>query len=110
MTQRFKSIIIIIVSVTIPILLVWLPADYFDSGESICLSVQLFDMECYGCGMTRSIMHMIHFEFDEAFYYNALGFIVAPILCWVWAKQLFGNINFLRTTKKSSTSKFHSDF
>lgn len=61
------------------ITLLILPADYFDTGQALCLSVLIADVECYGCGMTRAIQHMIHFEFEEAWMFNKLSFVVAPL-------------------------------
>lgn len=69
----------------VPAILFFLPADYFDSGQAMCLSVILADMECYACGMTRACMHLIHFDFTQAIYYNALSVVVFPILALVWA-------------------------
>jgi len=42
---------IFIVLLVIPVLLLLLPSAFFDSGESVCLSVSLFDKECYACGI-----------------------------------------------------------
>ena len=50
----------------IPIILIFLPANFFDEGQSICLSVLLFEKNCYACGMARAIQHLIHFNFDLA--------------------------------------------
>ena len=71
-----------------PLVLFLLPADFFDSGESMCLSVKLFDMHCYGCGMTRAIQHLIHFDFQEAYVYNKLSFIVVFVLLIVWFQEI----------------------
>lgn len=74
------------------ITLLILPADYFDTGQAMCLSVLIADVECYGCGMTRAIQHMIHFEFEEAWMFNKLSFIVAPLSIYMigWeVKKLF---------------------
>ena len=59
--------------------LIALPADFFDQGQSICLSVVLFDRECYGCGMTRGVQHLLHLDFHEAWEYNKLAFVVVPL-------------------------------
>ncbi|MBK7408154.1 MAG: DUF2752 domain-containing protein [Saprospirales bacterium] len=69
-----------------PVVLLILPATYFDKGQSICLSQVLFGLECYACGMTRATMHLIHLDFTEAFYYNQLAFVVFPLLAFMWAK------------------------
>ena len=66
--------------VLFPIVLVLLPSDFFDKGDTICLSVFLFDKECYACGMTRAIQHLIHFDFLIAYSYNKLSFLALPIL------------------------------
>ncbi len=65
------------------IVLFLLPADYFDTGTPKCVSVILFDINCYGCGMTRGIMHLIHFEFESAWEFNKLSFIVFPLLVYM---------------------------
>ena len=78
--QYIKLILLIL----IPIMLLILPANFFDNGKSVCLSVMLLDIECYGCGITRAIMHLIHFDFQDALYYNSLSFIVLPLLIYVW--------------------------
>lgn len=80
---KFKEKVILIfwllVLLVLPIVLLILPVDFFDSGESICLSVVLANTECYGCGMTRAIMHLIHFDFTGAWEFNKLSFIVFPL-------------------------------
>ncbi|MCE2790296.1 MAG: DUF2752 domain-containing protein [Saprospiraceae bacterium] len=71
----------------LPFFLLLLPADYFDRGQSICLSKALLNMECYGCGMTRAVMHMIHFDFAGAWAFNKISFIVVPLLVPLWLKS-----------------------
>lgn len=72
-----------------PFLLWLLPADFFDDGESVCLSIQLAGVECYACGMTRAVMHLIHFEFQEAWGFNKLVFFVLPVFFLVWVKSIY---------------------
>ena len=68
-----------------PFVLWILPADTFDKGGiALCPSKLLFDIECFGCGMTRAIMHIHHFEFTEGFYYNYFSFAVYPFLVYIW--------------------------
>ena len=81
----------------IPIVLIILPKDFFDKGDSYCLSVMLFDIECYGCGMTRAIMHLIHLDYEGAFVFNMLSFIVLPIILFLWGRWLFKD--FMRIKK-----------
>lgn len=68
----------------LPIVLWILPADFFDEGQAVCPSRVFFDIECYGCGMTRAVMHMHHLEFEEAFYYNYGVLAIYPILAIIW--------------------------
>ena len=94
--QYIKLILLIL----IPITLLILPANFFDNGKSVCLSVMLLDIECYGCGITRAIMHLIHFDLEEAFYYNSLSFIVLPILIYTWLDLLRGTIKRLKLKER----------
>ena len=75
--------------IIIPLALFVLPANFFDSGQSMCLSLLIFDRECYACGMTRAIQHLIHFDFSQAYDFNKLSFIVLPILIYVNISQIF---------------------
>ena len=77
----------LVILILIPIVLLILPADFFDKGESICLSVSLFDTECYACGLTRAIQHLIHFDFSIAYEYNKLSIIVFPFLMLSYYKE-----------------------
>ena len=69
--------------------LFFLPADYFDKGQSMCLSVVFFDIECLGCGLTRGIMHLMHLDIQAAWEFNKLSFIILPIGILLWI-HLFG--------------------
>jgi hypothetical protein len=70
--------------VAAPITILLLPVNFFDSGKSICLSTLLFDTECYACGLTRGMMHLVHFDFMNAYAYNPLSFVVFIPLTVVW--------------------------
>lgn len=78
-----------IIIILAPIVLLFLPEDFFDKGESVCLSVQLANIECYACGMTKAIMHIIHFDFTKAYEFNKLSFIVFPMLGILWLKAIY---------------------
>lgn len=81
----------------IPFILLLLPATYFDTGESVCLSQLVFDKECPACGITRGVQHAIHFNFNEAWEYNKLFVVILPVLIFVWFKtliRLYGEMKF----------------
>ena len=78
-----------LIIVLVPLILIFLPVDYFDRGQSICLSKLLAGVECYACGMTRAIMHLVHLDFLGAWQFNKLSFIVLPMLFPLWLKSLY---------------------
>ncbi len=71
-----------------PIVLILLPSTFFDSGNTICMSVLFFNLECYGCGLTRAIQHLIHLELDQAMRFNKLSLVVFPTLIFYYIKEL----------------------
>jgi hypothetical protein len=71
-----------------PLVLILLPKDFFDTGQTVCLSQLLAGIECYACGMTRAVMHFIHLDFETAWMFNKLSFIVVPMLVPMWVKSL----------------------
>ena len=84
--RYYYTIAKLIFIVATPIVLLLLPATTFDDGRSLCLSRLLFDVECFACGITRACMHLIHLDFEEAFAYNMMSFIVLPLLAIVWVQ------------------------
>lgn len=72
----------------IPLVLLVLPADFFDTGRASCLSVIIFGKTCYGCGITRAVHHLIHLEFSEAYNFNKLVVIVFPLISYLYLKEI----------------------
>lgn len=87
-----------------PLVLMILPADFFDKGDSICLSVRLFDLTCLGCGMTRGIMHLVHLNFDLAWQYNKLSFIVLPLLLVLGSLEIKKAVNQIKLLNSTKTT------
>lgn len=77
------------ITILAPFVLLLLPVDFFDKGNSICLSKMLAGIECYACGMTRATMHFIHFDFQQAWQFNKLSFVVVPMLVPLWIKAFY---------------------
>lgn len=76
----FKLAIICLV----PVVLILLPADFFDHGQTVCASQLFFGIECPACGLTRGCMHLLHFEAEEAFAYNMWSFVALPVISLYW--------------------------
>lgn len=86
---KFWKYIKIISLVSIPIILWILPSDFFDKGQSIGIFALLgLEDYVYSTGMTRAIMHLMHFDFKGALEYNVLSFFVLPLLFMLWLKLL----------------------
>lgn len=69
---------------SLPLLIILISPEYLSQGESICLSKRFFNVECYGCGMTRAAISLTQFKLYEAWEYNKLSFIVFPLLGYLW--------------------------
>lgn len=86
-----KKIILVsylFILISLPLVLIILPANFFDSGQSICLSVLILDRECFGCGMTRAVQHLIHLDFIGAYNFNKLSFLVFPTVVYLLIKEI----------------------
>ncbi|WP_035756911.1 DUF2752 domain-containing protein [Hugenholtzia roseola] len=92
----YWSLIKLTCRVIISIVLLLLPIDFFDTGDSICLSVVFFDTECYACGMTSAFMHFLNGDFESAFAYNMLIFIVFPLIAMLWIVEAYKEIKVIR--------------
>lgn len=62
--------------------LLLLPAGYFDEGPPVCFSRWVFGVKCLGCGLTRAVMHLIHFDVKTAMDYNPLCVVALPLMIW----------------------------
>lgn len=76
----------LILIIATPVILLLLPAVFFDGGESVCLSKLLLGRDCPACGLTRGCMHLIHFDWEEAYAYNMMSFIALPMVGTVWVQ------------------------
>ena len=97
--MRFRSylnILRLVVIVATPLVLLLLPANFFDDGKTICLSQLLLNTECPGCGLTRACMHLIHFELEEAYAYNMMSLVIFPMLAIVWVQWFLKELRLFR--------------
>lgn len=80
----------------VPVVLLLLPANFFDEGQSLCVSKLVAGIDCYGCGMTRAIMHLIHLDFAAAYQFNKLSFLSFPILSFLWLQGFWKDFKLLK--------------
>jgi len=91
--RTFSFFTRIILFLILPVILYIIPADYFDFGTTLCIVKNLTDHDCPGCGMTRAIFHLIHFEYGAAVQYNKGVVVVLPLLGFLWSQNFFRIIN-----------------
>jgi hypothetical protein len=101
-------VLFVVILTSVPVLLLLLPAAYFDKGESICISRVLFDQECYGCGITRAVQHMLHGEVRTAFALHPASVVVTPIGIVLWFKYWILNLRAARTYFQVNPSTTHN--
>jgi hypothetical protein len=89
---------IIILSILVLILVIFLLLDIFEVIGIPCPFYEYLHIYCPGCGSTRMIRSLLHFEFYQAFRYNPLlfillfpfgGVIIAEIVYSIKNKKMF---------------------
>ncbi len=87
-----------------PLILLILPATFFDKGPEMCLFTRFSGYHCPGCGMTRGCMHLIHLDFQTAWNYNKVCFVVLPIMCGLFIaefRKTFLQIKYFNTNPQT---------
>lgn len=70
----------IIITICIYIILFLLPIDKPTGNIELCLYKNITGKECFNCGMTRAVLSVLHFNFNQAFEYNHNVIIVFPMI------------------------------
>jgi hypothetical protein len=106
--SRYKwfNVLWMLALLAFPLVLWILPVDSIDNtGFELCPSKALFNVECFGCGLTRATMYMHHFEWQQAIYHNYGIVLVYPVLAFLWfwwlRKALFRHQRFIRSKNPS---------
>lgn len=76
------------------------------NGESlfvICPFRNLFDLDCYLCGMTRAFICAFHMLFIDAINYNPLVIIIYPLFIFVSIQDTFITLKDLILKKESNS-------
>ena len=81
--QIFKLILMTF----LPLIVFFVPVEYIEANPLPCLYKILFNQECWGCGITRACLHMLHFNINEAILFNRAVVIVFPLACILYVKE-----------------------
>lgn len=57
---------------------------------SLCMMKNLWGLSCPGCGMTRSVVALLHGDISGALRFHALGPVVLLLLGAAWGAAVFG--------------------
>ena len=85
-----------------PFVLWILPSDFFVEGHVLCPSRFFFDIECLGCGMTRAVMHLHHFELEDAIFYNSGVVLAYPFLVLLWGYWTYKSYQRVKANKQKA--------
>jgi len=85
---EIKKTVIVISSMTITVFYYFSDPASFRFGLP-CLFHATTGWDCWGCGGQRAFHQLLHGNFQEAFYLNALVFPVVPVLVYVVTSELF---------------------
>ncbi len=58
------------------------------NNNTTCIWNNLFQIECWGCGITRAFHAFCHLDFKSAYNYNNKIFIIIPILIYIWINEI----------------------
>jgi len=85
---KSKNAVILFVHIALPFVLYFIPLEWLNKQNTICLIKNIFGVECPGCGITRAIISAIQLDIIKAIDYNKLVIIVLPILIYLWFKSI----------------------
>jgi hypothetical protein len=68
-----------------------IPKIYLGDTFPICLYRMILNKKCIGCGTTRALWSVLHFNFNEAYKYNKMIIITFPLLMGCILKWLLKN-------------------
>ena len=89
---------VVLISILVLILAIFVLLDIFEVIGLKCPFYELLHIYCPGCGTTRMIRSLLHFEIYQAFRYNPLvftllfailGIIIAEIVYFIRNKKMF---------------------
>lgn len=85
---KSKNIAIMFTHIALPFVLYYIPLEWLNKQNTICLIKNIFGVECPSCGITRAIISAVQLDIIKAIDYNKIVIIVLPILIYVWFKNI----------------------
>lgn len=82
---KIKGIVLLL----FPIAFYFIPIKWLNESHTICIYKNITGNDCYGCGITRAILSVLHLQFANAFHYNKLVIIVFPLLFYIYLKSIY---------------------
>ena len=91
--HKGRAIAFVVLTGALAVAALWRP-----QGPSVCMSKNLLNVSCPGCGMTRSVTSTAHGDFKAAFKFHAFGPFILGVGAIAWillAAGLVTNKNLL---------------
>ena len=76
--------------------IILLPKSMIFDGQTICLFKNIFEFDCFGCGITRAIFLVFEGDIFGAYRLNPGVLIVFPILVSLWVGLVYKEIKSFR--------------
>ena len=79
------------------------------SGVSVCPVKNLFGFSCFGCGLTRGFVSILHFDFRSAIKYNILSvplFFAIALYCAFAVIDFLWDKNFIKIVEKQLAKRY----
>lgn len=90
-SSRNERIARTVLLAAIPVVWASVPISLLERSPRVCLLRRL-GVPCWGCGMTRAIASALRGDWRGAWRYNRLSVIVAPLLAFLWAREIYRDI------------------
>jgi hypothetical protein len=75
------------------------------SGTTLCLFKRLTGIACPSCGVTRSMLALLHGDARIAFHTNPLGVVLLPLLCilplWISSDFIRSQSSLFRVSERA---------
>ncbi len=78
-------------------------------NTSLCIINRIFKIKCFGCGMTRAFISILHLDFVSAFKYNVLSiplFFAIALYCFILVVDILFSKNFVEVFEKQLSKKY----